>query len=413
MKKRIYFLIALCLSLITGSSQPLFAQSYSQTTRAFVQSPTALGMGDAAAAFPSKATAFFYNPAHLAQVTSARPYINLLGVRGANSMNLRDQIDFAINTAEPAVRGGLENMESHEMIALYDEARALGRQRAYAGADLLLPSVMVQYGGVGLGAGLFTSGRFIHHRMQSGGAGIPVIDLAAQGDIMALAAGAIDLSNYGISNIAVGFSGKYTRRYLTLKHKLLDTIEEDEDLYALRGSSFGVDAGLLYEMAFVPLPGRLNFGLAVFDLAASPFDYAYDRNLIDQGPDRKEVIEAEIAEARSRYELSPSYRMGLAYTVPSVAGLLQETGLALDYVAYASPLIEQSTLAHLRMGVQSKVGRVLALRLGLNQGYTTFGAGLHFGYVRLDYAYYGIEEGRVAGQVPSWNHSLQLAFGLF
>ena len=412
MKKRTYFLIALCL-LITGSSQPLWAQSYSLTTRAFVQSPTALGMGDAAVAFPNKATAFFYNPAHLAYVTSPRPYINLLGVRGANSLNLRDQIDFAIDRAEPAIRGGLESMESDELVALYDEARALGRQRAYVGADLLLPSVMVQYGGVGLGAGLFTSGRFIHHRMESGGAGIPVIDLAAQGDVMALAAGAVDLANYGLSNISVGFSGKYTRRYLSLKHKLLDTIEEDEDLYVLRGSSFGIDAGLLYEMAFVPLPGRLNFGLAVFDLAAAPFDYVYDRSLLNQGPDRQELIEAEVTEARNRYELSPSYRMGLAYTVPSVAGLLQETGLALDYVAYADPLIEQSTLAHLRMGIQSKVGRVLALRLGLNQGYTTFGAGLHFGYVRLDYAYYGIEEGRIAGQIPSWNHSLQLAIGLF
>jgi hypothetical protein len=59
------------------------------------------------------------------------------------------------------------------------------------------------------------------------------------------------------------------------------------------------------------------------------------------------------------------------------------------------------------------VGTTLALRTGLNQGYSSFGAGIQLPFARVDYAYYGSELGRLPGQSPSFHHRVQLSIGSF
>ena len=392
------------------------AQSYSQTARAFVPSPQVLGMGDAAVAFTSRQGVFFYNPAHLAQVARRRPYVNLLGVRGLLSSNFFEQERFIRSTIQPAVEEGtVDSLSSEEL----ERALELGRTRTFAGGDLLLPSFMVRVSDVGVGGGVFTRG-LVRYHATDGGAQMPFIDFTGQADVIGMVSLATGFGRFGVQGLSAGLNTKYTKRYLTLKEKILDGFRDEEGVYLLTGTSLGVDVGLLYEVPSLSMPGKLNVGLAVYDLAASDFEYGFSRNLredVAKAEDAARIeaeIEEEVALANQKYPLSSSYRIGVAYTVPKLYGLLKDSGVALDYLDYAKPLSgRQALMTRFRIGAQTTVGNVLALRAGLSQGYTTFGAGLLLPVVRLDYAFYGVEEGRIPGQLPSWNHSLQLTISLF
>lgn len=406
MRNKLPLLLLAVLLLGAGTAA---AQSHSQTNRAFVPSPMALGMGDAGVAFPSAATAFFYNPAHLAHVAPLRPYINVVGVRGTFSENLSDQITFFTDTLEPAIDEGFDNIDNDRLRAIYDEALELGRVRTALGGDLLLPSVMLQAGGLGLGAGVFGHSR-LRYRFPDGGAGIPLVDLNAVADLIGVASAGLDLGTYGLPALSLGATAKFTSRRLTLKFKPLDALSPDEDVYVYAGSSVGIDLGLLYELDFIPVPGKVRFGLAAFDLVASDFDYTFSSNLTENSPDNQAVINTDLQVANDLYGLDPSYRVGFGYTVPSLLGLLGETGIAVDYLGYSNPGVDQAFLAHLHVGVQARLS-LLALRAGLNAGYTTVGAGLSLGFLKVDYAYHAQEEGRLPGQLPSWHHTAQLTVG--
>ena len=379
-------------------------------------------MGDAAVAFPSRQGVFFYNPAHLAQVARPRPHINLVGVRGLLSSNFFEQERFARTTLQPALEEGtVDSLASEDL----ERAIELGRTRTFAGGDVLLPSFMVRKGAVGFGGGLFTHS-LVRYRATDGGAGMPYVDFTAQADAIGLASVAVDFDRLGVAGFSAGASLKYARRFLTLKEKILDRFRDAEGVYLLEGSSLGLDVGVLYELP-VAVPGQLRVGAAAYDLAARPFDYAFSSDLREEfggEPDpnaepmteeeTEALVAAEVARANEKYALSPSYRVGLAYTTPELFGLLKESGIALDYLNYAKPLAgRQVFLSRFRLGAQTTIGRLLALRAGLSQGYTTFGAGLNLPVVKIDYAYYGVEEGRLPGQLPSWNHTFQLTLSLF
>jgi len=50
-------------------------------------------------------------------------------------------------------------------------------------------------------------------------------------------------------------------------------------------------------------------------------------------------------------------------------------------------------------------------RTGFNQGYPTVGAGLNLKIIKLDYAFYSVEQGRFTGQDGQGQHEVQLKFG--
>ncbi|MEX1055609.1 MAG: conjugal transfer protein TraF, partial [Rhodothermales bacterium] len=388
------------------------AQSYSQTARAFVQSPQALGMGDTGVAFTSRENVFFYNPAHLAHVAGLRPRISILGIRGSLSDNLFDQIAFYQDELEPAIDEGIDNLSNERQEELYDEAIALGRKRTFLNGDLLLPSVMMRVGDVGIGAGIFGHS-MLRYRFEDAGAGVPLIDMNAIADLIIVGSAAADLSNYGVDGLTAGITGKIAQRWLTSKNKALDELSEDEDVYLLKGSSIGFDIGLLYDIDFVPLPGDLKLGFTAYDIIASDFDYKFNSNLTENSADNQAVISEEEDYANETFGLSPSFRIGAAYMFPglSTLGILKNTGITLDYLWYSDPLIKQESLANLHVGAQAQLAFFVA-RAGLSQGYTTLGAGLHLGFMKIDYAFYGVEQGRYPGQLPGWNHTAQIAFGL-
>ncbi len=393
--------------------QPLsaFGQSYSQSSRAFVQSPQVIGMGDAGVALPRLETIFFYNPAHLSQEASIRPKINLLGIRGSLSNNFFDQLSYFEDELQPAISDGLDTRNNDELRELYDETLSLGRRSTIVNGDVLFPSVVAKVREVGLGAGAFGH-TTIQYRFDDAGAGVPVVNFSAMGDLIFVGSASVDSELIGIDGLAAGVSGKIVHRWLTLKNKALDAIGSQEDILLFESSTLGFDIGLLYEANFVPLPGDLTFGVAAYDIVGGGYDYEFSSSMSDNDTPDPGMIAEEEALANALYSVNPSYRLGTAYMLPdAVAGLFKNTGITMDYLWYSNPHLPQEALAGLHLGAQAQLGYAI-VRGGLNSGYTTFGAGLHVGPIALDYAFYGTEQGRFPGQLASWNHTVQLAVGL-
>ncbi len=400
-------LLSLSLALLPCAAS---AQQFAQTSRPFVQAIQALGMGDAVAAIPSPHTAFFYNPAHYAFVPVMRPIINVVGVRTTFSENAVDQVRFYRKELEPAIDDGLETLSPGELSALYRRALELGERQTLLNAMAPGPSLMLRLFKVGVGGGVFGNG-YVNYTYSDAGGGVPQLNMTGVADLIAVAGAAMDLDIIRLRRASLGVNLKYIRRQLTIKEKPIDAMGPDEPFHVFGTEAFAADVGLMYELGKLPLiPGRFYLGASVFDLSPSPFTYDYKRTLA--GVYDPAVALLERNRVNDRFALAPSYRVGVAYVAPSFLGLLKQTGIAIDYVSLAEPLVEQDFLTRLHIGVQAHLP-FLAIRAGMNQGYPTFGAGVALGFIRLDYAYFGYEEGRTPGQNPGWNHAVQLSLGLF
>lgn len=399
---------------------PVEAQNRMQTNRSFVSSPKVLGMGDAGVALSSRQTAFFYNPAHMGRSASLL-HINFAGVHGAISNTVVDQVEFFNNRLQPAIDTGIDNMSDAELRRLYEDTFAQGQARSSVNGQFLLPSVMVGGKGIGVGAGVFaTTG--LDYRIQNAGLGLPQLNVVSTTDIMGVATVGIDLQKLmGFSGLAVGVTGKYTRRFLTVKNKPIDAFSSDENVYFIEGRSLGFDIGVLYDVGLIPLPGTLTLGATAYDVHASDFDYVFygtpaDLPVIGDQMDSDDFVvdpvqaEKEVQYANDRYALAPSYRIGVAYSPPSM-GMLGSLNVAADYLGYNNPTVNQSFFAHLHLGAQMRLLRVFRVRGGVSQGYPTFGAGLGLGIIHFDYAFHGVEDGRIPGQIRNQRHSAQVRIG--
>jgi hypothetical protein len=408
------------IALLAVLALPAEAQNRMQTNRSFVTSPKVLGMGDAGVALSSRNTSFFYNPAHIGRSASLI-HINFAGVHGTISNSVVDQVEFFNNRLQPAIDTGIDNLSDAELRSLYEDTFAQGRAPSSVNGQFLLPSVIIGGKGVGVGAGVFaTTG--LDYRIENAGLGLPQLNVASMTDIMGVATVGIDLQKMmGFSGLAVGVTGKYTRRFLTVKNKPIDAFSSDENVYFIEGRSLGFDVGVLYDVGLIPIPGTLTLGATAYDIRASDFDYIFygtpaDLPVIGDQIDSDDFVvdpvqaEKEVQHANDRYALSPSYRIGVAYSPPSM-GFLGSLSVAADYIGYKNPTVDQSFFAHLHMGAQMRLLRIFKVRGGLSQGYPTFGAGLGLGIIHFDYAFHGVEEGRIPGQIRNQRHSAQVRIG--
>ena len=400
-----FFPLLLLLALATATDA--LAQEKLNSTRSFVPTPGALAMGDAIVALPQQQSSFFYNPAHAAH---SKFHLTIVGVRLAASNTLPDQVSFFKDELQPALDEGIENLESDRLKSLYDQTLDIGRKSTYLKADVLAPSVGFKAGPVGLGFGIFGSST-TSYRFPDGGGGLPLVQVTAMADAMAVGSAGINLSKFGVSGLSVGITGKYTQRYVTFKNKPLDAISTEEPFDLLSANRMSVDLGFMYELPFLnKLPGTFQAGLALYDIAGGDFAFTHESTL--QGETDLAAVNEDIALANEYFKVQPSFRLGVGYTLPKLpGGLLDETGFSIDYVGTQSPNLDQALFAHLHVGAQARV-KFFSLRAGLNQGYPTVGGGLSLGFMDLDYAYYGVEKGRYPGQLPSWLHAAQLRFGL-
>ena len=370
-------------------------------------------MGGAATAYPTPRTALFYNPAHLTRLEYSRAPVTMLGGSFSLSSNFPEQLDFYNKRLQPAIEQGIENLDEADEQALYDEVFRMAGSPTTFGTELLLPSFVISRENHGYGGGLFTHTEFAYN-VEDAGAGVPGVDFTALVDVIAVASAGTDFSALGLKSLSAGVTTKYDQRFLSLKVKPVDAIDEDESFYVLGGSAATVDFGLLYEADFIKTPGTLYLGLVWSDLALKNFDYKFSAYWEKNEETRdNDAIAAEAATAQERYPIRSTMRAGVAYVLPGLGGPFEETAIALDYIRYDDPFVEQPLLGHLSMGLQTTMGKVFSVRAGLNQGYTTVGAGVQFSFARIDYAFYGSEQGRLPGQAANWHHRVQISLGSF
>lgn len=406
-QRRRWIISMIMVFMLCIQASPLLAQHYRVNSRSAAQLPGAQGMGDALVALPVQQSAFFYNPAHGAHSSF---HLTIVGVRTSLSNNIPDQIRFFKDDLTPAIDEGIENLSNEELSDLYKQTLDIGRAYSFLHADILAPSVGFHAGPVGLGLGIFGTSH-VQYNFPDAGGGLPLVNVQAIADGMAVANAAVNLDQLGVSGLTVGLTAKYTSRFATLKSKPLDAISGDEAFYVLNADRFSMDLGFQYELPIFPyFPGNFHLGLALYDIAGSDFSFAHHSTL--QGQDITANIENDIEVANELLNVKPSFRLGVAYSLPKIPiGILDETGVSMDYIGFNNPAIDQAFFAHLRIGVQARV-KFFTLRTGLNQGYPTVGGGLSLGFVDIDYAFYGREEGRYPGQLPSWHHNAQIRFGI-
>ena len=414
MRFRPLFLALLLTSPLAAAGAQTFG-AIQQDARPYVAGLQVRAMGGAVAAVPMAETAFFYNPAHLARLDLSKPRITFVGAGASVSNQIFAEYRFIRNELEPAIEEGLEDIRLEDydrLVELYERALELGSTQTTATLTAYGPSVQMRISeNESIGVGLFGTNSF---RMQftDAGVGVPRLDAFDQLDLILPVTGA-----YGIPNspLAVGITASYTRRYLTAKGALLEELDADEEhLYVLKGNSISFDVGIHAE----DVMPNLDLGAAVYQLVGGGFKYSYDSRIDLTGNDGPND-EAEIAALEERFnarESKPTYRIGAAYRVPippSARVVVNSVTIATDYVSASTSEYDQPTGARFRLGIGADIGRILSVHSGYSQGYPSFGASLNLPIVQLEYAYFGIEDGRTAGQLGRYNHHIQVRFGLF
>lgn len=152
----------------------------------------------------------------------------------------------------------------------------------------------------------------------------------------------------------------------------------DDDL--LDGNGLGFDLGAMYS-----LPGQYNpiVGLTVLNVA--------DTDLGDAG------------------ELPQQVNLG--FSVNHQFDWFHLTGAA-DWVDVFDDLEQDGDLyKRLHFGVEAKLPKFASLRAGISQGYGSFGVGLDFKTLKVEYANYAEEMSSFAGGKTDRRHVMQIAFG--
>jgi len=403
---RLFALAALCALL----AAPAEAQRFTQHARAAVEAPQVLARGGAGVAFASPEAALFYNPAQLAHLSMSRPRVELLSVQGGASTKLFGDVGFIRDEVAPAIERGFESPLSDEDRALFERALDRGGRPTVGRAAVTLPQVTFRAGGIGISAGAFAANT-TRYQFEDLGGGVPLLDLFSQADLI----GAVGMgARLPESPLAVGVTGRYARRFIGYKHKdLLAMSPETEQLYVIGGQTVAFDLGFHAEDVSPELPGRLDVGFAVYDLIGGGFTYALERTVELTGEPRSADPELErVLAAFEERDGARSFRAGAAYHLGAV-GPLRGAVVAVDYLSASTSESAQPALSKLRLGAEARLAGFLALRGGLGQGYPAAGVGIETRFARIDYGFFGEEDGRLPGQLERFSHLLQVRIGLF
>lgn len=204
--------------------------------------------------------------------------------------------------------------------------------------------------------------------------------------------------------VSVGATLKYINRASISESMSMLEFENMDPLLQM-GNGFGLDFGTLYQ------PNkRWNYGLQISDLGGTSIKYA------EVHSDKTGNIRAAHTEMIvSQWNVGASYIPSKVYYWPhksinTLDRLILVCDLR-DVLSSDERLFEDTFWKKLHMGAELRFA-TFSLRGGFNSGYPTFGFGLGIPYLglRADYAFWGDELGRYAGQIPEWNHQVSLSF---
>ncbi|OZC04314.1 hypothetical protein [Rubricoccus marinus] len=406
-------LLALAAATPEASAQYRFG-AMSQDAAVDVPEITALAMGDAVTAVPRAETSFFSNPAHLASLDGFR--LTVVGAQAGIGGDAWEAYTFYRDDFGPALEEGLDTINDTDpdrLRALYDEALEVGRNQKTLDATAEALSVQFGAGPLAIGVGAFGNVRS-RAKVNRGGVGVPFLDAYSQADFVVPVVAAMDLPDFPLS---IGVSAAYVQRRVSAKADFVDQLEpDDEKLYLLKGEGIALSAGVVSEDFLLP---GLNLGMAVSNIGGVG-DLTYSESWAISTPeDEPEPADdpAEIAGLEARFaarSATPVLRMGAAYTIGlPAASPLNDLAVSADWISGSTSEFDQGPEAGVRLGAQARLAGFMNLRAGLAQGYPTAGVGLDLKYLQIDYATYGVEDGRTLGQLGRRNHVVQLRLGIF
>lgn len=354
--------------------------------RMAIRNLRALGMGGAAVAIPAEDNILFFNPALLRALKYNR--FNLVDLSLRLNQGVLDQLSFYRNHQDQF--DNFDSLSEAEKNALYAEALAEAQKLGIFTVEGPLP---VHFLTPRFGAGAFSAGN-VSYEIFEGATGLPLVDMRFRGDLQAMAAYAHTLAmgpRGSAGDLHLGVTAKYLRRYITRKTKTLSGFSSGEELHVYRGNSFGLDLG-----AFYVLNRHWQFGGAIYDVIATKFQW----NLAGATPDNPAPPD----------KINPSLRVGTAFR-PGV-----RLGKWFYNVAFGLDVDQPfdgniTFFKKIYTGVEANFTPVFSVRGGFAQGYPTLGLGMRLYLIRADYAFYGEELGKYAGQLVSWNHALRFQLG--
>lgn len=406
---------ALAATAAAALAAPASAQTFGtldQDSRAAVLDVVSAGRGGAVAALATPDSPFFSNPAHLAG--TQRLGFTIIGVTAGVGGNVRETYDFYDETLGPAIEEGLDEIrrtDPDRLQAIYDEAFRVGGSQKTADLAAFAPSARARFGRVAAGIGVFGAGT-ARARISDGGAGIPFVDLYTQADVLVPVTVATSVPGLPFA-LDAGVSATYVDRRLTAKAEAVDALDPDnEKVYLFHGSGIRFGAGVTARD--VGTPG-LDIGLALTNVG-SAVNLDYDDAITIEGSEDAPDDTAEIARLEDRFNARGSaaaVRIGAAYRAPFSAPGFGNLTFAADYTSASTAEFDQSFQAGLRGGATASLMGLVDLSVGLSQGMPSAGIGVRTRFARLDYATFGVEDGRLLGQQSRRNHAVHIRFGLF
>jgi len=362
------------------------ANSYIWGQRLFIENVASQAMGGASVAVSGADNAFFYNPASLGDVTERK--LNICDLTARVNSASYSYVSFYRKNRSNIHK--IETLDDEVQEDLYQKSRDVG-ERAGQAHFTFASALPVTYTQHDFGIGIYSLGNVVGE-IAPGALSLPLVDARIQTDVLVIISKSIRLENFASEKISVGVSAKYLARGIYQKRKALPGFTKDEDFDKYMGESYGLDIGGLYRLS-----KRVSLGIGLYDIFASNFNWKITRNtLISQVPESN---------------IDPSMRIGCAIQpFKSSYNMINDLMFAIDY---DQPFDEDiSFFKKIYAGAQTQFRRIVRLRAGFYQGYPSWGIGIRYKFIKIDYTFYSNELGKYPGQISNYQHAMRLQCGI-
>lgn len=396
MKRIITVLLALITVTAKAAEAPLM-----------IRGARALGMGDALTALADDQNVFFYNPAGAIQRTGS--LITLMDLQATVSADVLETMDFisankedlqTFDTLPPTRQAELINKINAELIQLKPSFGVSFPNVSY----LSTPSENRWHWGFGVFSQ--ASGRLGFNPTVL----VPSLYYDINADVapMVNIAKAWPKAPFLPGKWGVGANVKYLNRGQVQDANVsVLALDNFETPPLQRAKGWGVDLGLLYQPT-----DRWNLGMTVMDAGSTKleFDALDAENGFSAKPAHSAIIRQRI-------------NLGVAWTPArlGIGSIGLPTGSRLTLAADLRDIVNKDSKTffdggfladtagkHIHLGAEYRWW-FLRLRGGANQGYSTFGAGIDWPALKIDYAYFSDEAGAFAGTSQHSAHTLSVA----
>ncbi|MDO9514155.1 MAG: conjugal transfer protein TraF [Elusimicrobiota bacterium] len=376
----VFCLICLSISGINAAREEAF----------MIRGMRPLAMGGAFTAVSDDANAFFYNPAGVA--AAEKTHLTLLQIGLTIGDDLKKGYDwYKDNQDDLDKMDDLQDSDPDKYNRLMrDVANTISKLRIVAAVDapqfsFLSPNHKLSYGG-----GLFAQANVIVN--VNSGIIVPLLDIHGRADVVAPVAFGMKFMD---KRLAVGVAPKLLKRIRIDETRLTFLEMEDFDVQEQTGDGFGVDLGVIYK-----LTNKMNVGAAWKDatfplLSGTEITYGAEWDVA-----KSTAIPGYTARIPSSLNVGVSYRMNK---------LLLFSFDIYDVWHSKNKVMWGSTLwPKIHAGCELNLFNFLRGRVGINQGYPTFGFDVNFWLFHIEYARWADERGFYAGDLAEWQHKLAI-----